>query len=846
MIRLFLMFLLACVASSRPAFAQAEPTYLDGKPLPKVARKNAFNQAWAVWIAYDGFVPLSKPESSSPRIEVTKLKFMQKCFFVERKQALNDVEYYCLGSEEGGFVDGVFQVNKVLGWVPAEYVITSSEAKQLDREDGKVRGMHRKAIIVNTEDQLFKDRFYSETVSLRRGPSLASQKVTDLRLFSFFFIYGETGKGTATTADDFTLLGAAQQFDDLPPGTVSETSNTPERVVLGWVPSERLVEWNSREAVYWDFETSKSTFTPRRTEAGKLWKSPADAYSGQPEIWKNIYKASRLPVPTLKPTPERLPPEEVLDPETGESASPDYDAMLFPILEWNTSSLADKTYKQKLLGTGWQLAHVGVLADFVAGDVRVSSRKVAEFQARIDEYKKRAKITEVLFVVDDTSSMRDWYDKYTVEAIKKIVQKAQVGQREVRIAISYYNDNDVPLNDRKDGYVAPGVEVGPLISSLNASALAKLIEDSRAHAHRGGGGGPLEMLHQGLYTAITKTDFDLDSQKFIVILGDYGDRGGGPSIKEVANEVRRLGENSLILAIHVAESTSKIQQDPDLAAFADSVKQLIAEVEAGRESKLSLYEPVSRLDSFLVKIEECYQRLEENLKQYQLDLENAKRGSLAKSVVRQLQRDVSDDKEMQELIAALSEGKGAQFFYEGYAWLYDGDNPSERAKGYMYPYILATTGEIEQVAKLVSGVKRDSSATITELTSGATSVTAAQVPVAISPVARDYAQDIDESALAQTLTIMRWLEAGDKTNKLTLSNAQLAILLHKKELLEDALNENRFTYNKSMTLFNGTEVPEWKRVESSKKHLPRLWVVPGLSEDSPFKWIWIDRRQEWP
>jgi hypothetical protein len=118
--------------------------------------------------------------------------------------------------------------------------------------------------------------------------------------------------------------------------------------------------------------------------------------------------------------------------------------------------------------------------------------------------------------------------------------------------------------------------------------------------------------------------------------------------------------------------------------------------------------------------------------------------------------------------------------------------------------------------------------------------------VAISPVARDYAQDIDESALAQTLTIMRWLEAGDKTNKLTLSNAQLAILLHKKELLEDALNENRFTYNKSMTLFNGTEVPEWKRVESSKKHLPRLWVVPGLSEDSPFKWIWIDRRQEWP
>lgn len=840
-----IFFLIVCIGSSNFTFAQTEPTFMDGKPLPKEARKNAFEQAWPVWVAYDGFEPLSKPSSSAPRLAGSRLKFMQKCFFVERKQALNDVMYYCLGSENGKFVDGEFQVSKILGWIPEDYLITSNEAKQLDREDGKVRGMHRKAIIVNTEEQLFKDRSYSDTVSLRRGPSLALEKVTDLRLFSFFFIFGETGNGTDATTDDFTLLGAAQQFDDLPPGTRNKDSNPPERVVLGWVPSERLVEWNSREAVYWDFDATKATFATRRKAFGKLWKTPADAYSGQPEIWTDFFSSSKLPTPLLKTTPEKLPPEEVLDSETGESSRPDYDAMLFPILEWNTSLLSNKTYKQKLPG-GWQLAHVGVLADFVAGGVRVSAKKVAEFQSILDEYKKRSKLTEVLFVVDDTSSMRDWYDKYTVEAIKKIIERAQTGQREVRIAISYYNDIDVPQNVRLDGHVEAGVEVGPLVSSLDKSAVAKLIEDSRAHAHRGGGGGPLEMLHQGLFSAVTKTDFDPNSQKFIVILGDYGDRGSGPTINKIAEEIRRLGPNTMILAIHVAESSNKIQRDPDLAAFAKSVKELITEVEADRESKLSIYEPVSKLDAFLAKIEEAYQKLEENLKKYEIDLALAKQGALAKSIVRQLQRDVSDDKEMQNLIAALSEGKGTQFFYDGYAWLYDGDNPKERVKGYMYPYILATTGEIEQVAKLVSGVKRDSSATVTELKSGTTSVTAAQVPVAITAVAKDYAQDIDESALAQTLTIMKWIEAGGKTNKFTLSNAQLAILMHKRELLVDATKEESFTYSRSTSLFNGLEVPEWKRIEGSKKHDPRLWVVPGLSTDSPFKWIWIDRSKEWP
>jgi hypothetical protein len=843
----YMFLLVAFVFTSELAYSQVVPAFLDGKPVPKVARQKAPGEAWPVWIAYDGFEPFSKPSSSSARVGGVRLKFMQKCYFVEKSQTVNDVDFYCLGSEDGILVNGEFQVNRILGWVPVDYVITAKEAKQLDREGGKVRGMHRKAIIVNTEDQLFRDRSYSSTVSLRTGPSLSSPKISELRLFSFFFIYGEVGKGTEVTADDFTLLGAAQEFEDLPPGTSNANSYTPEKVLLGWVPSERLVEWNSREAVYWDFEATKPEFSPRRQVAGKLWKTPADAYSGQPEVWVDAFTESKLSPPPLKKVPEQLPPEEGIDSQTGESSKPEYNDMLFPILEYDRTMSRDKTYLRKT-PRGWQLERVGILADFVAGNVRVSRQKVAEFQEKLDRMKEQSRITEVLFVVDDTSSMRDWYDKYTAEAIKKIVESAKKGDREVRIAISYYNDKDVPQNARPDGYVERGVEVGPLVSSRdnNGKAVDGLLENARKHAHRGGGGGPLEMLHQGLYTAVTKTDFEANSQKLIVILGDYGDRGEGPTVDEIADEIRRLGENTLILGVHVAESVVKIRQDPDLQAFANSVKDLISRVEEGRDNKLSLYETASNLEIFLDKIDECYQKLEGNLEKYQVDLQRAKQGSVAKSIIRQLQRDISNDKEMQDLIAALSEGKGAQFFYEGYAWLYDGDKPEERAKGYMYPYILATTGEITKVTKLIEGVAINSSGNLTELKSAATSVTAAQVPVTVNPTARDYAQDIDDSALAQTLTIMKWVNANKQNNKLTLSSSQFAILKHKHNLLIDALKEDAFDYRESTTLFNGQAIPQWNRFENSKKHEPRLWVVPGLSEESTFKWIWIDRRKEWP
>jgi hypothetical protein len=345
------------------------------------------------------------------------------------------------------------------------------------------------------------------------------------------------------------------------------------------------------------------------------------------------------------------------------------------------------------------LYRVGALGDFVdaQGNRIATEQKVRRFTEELNRIGRQLAITEILFVVDDTSSMKPWFAR-TAEAISSIagrVQEAVDKNAAVRAGVAYYND----LDPSRPAH--PGYEVAPLVDLSRREEVETLMANLEKHGEKGGGGQPREMAFQGLSAALHAADFERYSQKFVVVIGDCGDRGGGPTVQDLIGQIRQLSPDTCFLAVHVPQA-ARIDRDGDMRAFRTEMQAIVNGLNQGLEHPLSAYANISDRQGFLQKIDDTYHALRRQQVAEQRQLEDAKKGGrLPSTKIVQLESQFAQDPEMLALIDHIKRQEGVQLFFDGYAWYYDGSDPAQIAKCDLRPYVLTTESELEQLQKLL-------------------------------------------------------------------------------------------------------------------------------------------------
>jgi hypothetical protein len=256
--------LVLILAAAQPAPARADVRQSDGSPLPAldemaVLREPGSSRRLEIRVAYQGLRPtelprpagLDNPEVGGP------IGFLEP--FACSMTSGSAAESYDLLVKVAP--DGL-RVHQVVGWVARRYLIVGT----LARQDPATK-LLQKALISTSPDQ-FREapapagadpESPSGAVTPRLGPAARSGTAGEpIRLFNVFFIYGE--------ADGYVLIGRRPLFRP------EADPDDPRRVILGWVPENRICRWLTREAVSWRPEGRK--------KAGVVYGSAQDALNG--------------------------------------------------------------------------------------------------------------------------------------------------------------------------------------------------------------------------------------------------------------------------------------------------------------------------------------------------------------------------------------------------------------------------------------------------------------------------------------------------------------------------------------------------------------------------------------
>ena len=200
--------------------------------------------------------------------------------------------------------------------------------------------------------------------------------------------------------------------------------------------------------------------------------------------------------------------------------------------------------------TNARLFKIGMLAQR-----GVDEKERESINKHIDALRKELNQIDVVFVIDDTASMKKWFPQ--VEYIAAQISDELRGDEDlrVRVAISYFNDRD-----KTTGIHSP--ETNALES--NKDAIRRQLDGLRMHQERRGiEYDPAEMMFDGIEKAIDAAGYDNAAYKMLVVIGTDPDKSAIPDLsggEERAKKiVDRLGPTDLrpieFYAVQVAKQS---------------------------------------------------------------------------------------------------------------------------------------------------------------------------------------------------------------------------------------------------------------------------------------------------
>jgi hypothetical protein len=485
---------LAVVATLAGPAAAQQPQYLrqivmpDGGSLPTQFVLDKANQPWKVWVAAEGdaYLPRATVGESAPLLLGGRvLKFMEPCFFVyEYADPKGRDSYLLLAKADGP------RFGSHVGWMNKDLVVMGTQA----RKNLKTRN-YEKALIVHTVEELKRrgGKAPDDVPALSApGPGPNVQELAKFDLQNILFAYARNRT--------HVLIGSAQSFVD-----GGEAERAPTKVVQGWVPLDRVIQWDNREGILWNREATLRGANPRREPDGKVYLNAESAHQG----------LRGRGVETLY--------DEETETYDGVKVSLEWpkDRPRPPKLEWRSTpgvTTVDPRTRNRLLRVGW----IGNIISEVNPHRMISQDELLRRNRVLERYRQQIRVKELLFVIDDTLSMKKWFRTVagTVERIVNSELAAAARRRiddgdgqshpEVRLAIAYYADVGQPVvTQRLTGVI---------------DEIRRRIAELADHAPREGGPGTRGMLFEGLRIGIKAADFSQVATKVVFVIGDMGDR----------------------------------------------------------------------------------------------------------------------------------------------------------------------------------------------------------------------------------------------------------------------------------------------------------------------------------
>lgn len=366
------------------------------------------------------------------------------------------------------------------GWIELKNLILSNHCLVTERSQ-----IAKKCMILNTYSSLKKKELKdagSDFVNFYLDPDLQQKTGEQSKIFQIFYIYKmKYKKGKPYSL----LIGVSPSIAD--PEDRKDVKNT----IKGWIPFDRIVEWNHRIAV-----------------------EPNSEYEAADERKKKNTKASIF---------ESF--DKSLDFQQGKPVNPNF-------VVWDKDSYEERKsgawIRFPLINDDRGMYTLGVMGNLesVHGDLLSTREEDADMREKTASLAKKYRKINVLFIVDGTSSMGKYFQSSIIPAITETVNTLVENEKlnDFHFGALIYRDADE--GDRLTEQIPLTTNTDELIKRL------KRVE-ARDYADLSKG----EALYKGLYSGFRGVLNSNDETNLVILIGDAGNREDSRT---------HVGENQLI------------------------------------------------------------------------------------------------------------------------------------------------------------------------------------------------------------------------------------------------------------------------------------------------------------
>jgi nucleotide-binding universal stress UspA family protein len=526
-----------------PFSAQAQTVqveYEDATPATpqEIARRVEASTKHAVkgcagWVVSENFRPLRRPAGSTGAGGTTAnpseesggaaFEFLERVTVLDAVQSAKSAEgvFHLVARGQWGTA-GL----KILGWVPDSRLLTKPDCLS-----DPASGVQLKGLVVNSRRYVTEAKQF-DLAKILRAPDPAARSLEPFRFFNFYFVYKDTDPDSEDQG--FVLLGDQPRFNERQAVSSDREELIRSSGIQGWVRKERVCLWRTREALMWNDQ--------------ELDREPVLAYADQARALKR--DTSTDPRDALEAFEKGAPPRW------------EADRMRYPIIPFRNAAGKLQLNVKAQSNVLWRIGLIGDVED-EKGNVVIGAGRMQKIQTQLADIRAQLRSTEILFVVDDTGTMRDWF-KPARSAILRIIEKARESDREVKAGISFYHD--IPDKERSDPANLAKAVATMRVADPRTERFQEMLTKIENKVEQNGY-DKREQMYQGLLVSLEdlKSGFTPSGpRKMVVLIGDDGNHELGAD--EEARVIERIVDR-LVPKIDAASEAGSVRTPVEFFAL---------------------------------------------------------------------------------------------------------------------------------------------------------------------------------------------------------------------------------------------------------------------------------------
>jgi len=382
-------------------------------------------------------------------------------------------------------------------------------------------GVQRKALVVHQWKQGSEQ--YEQAV-LRDRPADDGAETERLKLYEITYIFAQRDTDPKDPSKGWSLVGRRPYM------TVEVVR---ERETLrGWISNKRVFAWDSREAVEYNKDAEA---VERRADEEKpvaLFLTEGDAREGKAAMKEDLAERN-----TWK-----------------------YYQQRFPIIQEKSFQIHGCDYMK-----------IGAIGDSVAGRELVPRQLEDDIRQHIEMLDKNVKGLDVLFVIDATGSMGQFYEsiKNSIDGIKASIE-SKVQQQPIRYAVTHYRD----YTEEKD----PDSFVTSFRDFVDSATFSTYFDKTSPNYVPSRGGHDAPPTFFALDTAVKSVTWGVDREtrlptamRIVILIGDMGNDDVDARGLSLDHVIKTMQEHRC--AFYAIEATPG-RDHPKIKLFNEQAKQL--------------------------------------------------------------------------------------------------------------------------------------------------------------------------------------------------------------------------------------------------------------------------------